>query len=126
MGKIGDTYGRRKIMILSLVGAAGWLCEIFVVCLYLRSVFILLVRSDIFAGAFPTAFPLHLVWLSSILLLCGGGLNSASAYMWAMASECIAPDRRRVLNLSIDCVAYPGLTGVTPSTIYSLHFMLLS
>jgi MFS family permease len=34
MGKIGDKYGRGKIMALSLVGVGGWLCEIFVVCMY--------------------------------------------------------------------------------------------
>jgi MFS family permease len=34
MGKLGDKYGRRKIMALSLIGVAGWLGEIFTVCTY--------------------------------------------------------------------------------------------
>ncbi|TVY45356.1 Efflux pump [Lachnellula subtilissima] len=75
-GRLGDRYGRRKILATALVGVAASLCEIFVVC------------------AFPKVFPVRLVWLSSILLLCGGGLNSASAYMWAMASEAI-PSKQR-------------------------------
>jgi hypothetical protein len=45
-------------------------------------------------GAFPQTFPLQLVWLSSVILLLGGGLNSASAFMWAMASESIPQERR--------------------------------
>ncbi|TVY23472.1 Efflux pump [Lachnellula hyalina] len=75
-GRLGDRYGRRKILATALVGVAASLCEVFVVC------------------AFPKVFPVRLVWLSSILLLCGGGLNSASAYMWAMASEAI-PSKQR-------------------------------
>ena len=45
-------------------------------------------------GAFPKTFPLQLVWLSSVILFLGGGLNSASAFMWAMASESIPQERR--------------------------------
>ncbi|KAG4438808.1 hypothetical protein IFR05_005699 [Cadophora sp. M221] len=76
IGKLGDHHGRRKIMAMSLLGVAGSLTEIFVVC------------------AFPQKFPLRLVWFSSAILLFGGGLNSASAFMWAMASESIPSDRR--------------------------------
>ncbi|KAL3426061.1 MFS multidrug transporter [Phlyctema vagabunda] len=77
-GKLGDRYGHRKIMSLSLVGLAGSLCEIFVVC------------------AFPRVFPLELIWLSSIILLFGGGFYPFAANMWAMASEAIPPERRSV------------------------------
>ncbi|PMD16503.1 MFS general substrate transporter [Hyaloscypha hepaticicola] len=76
IGRLGDYHGRRKIMALALVGVAGSLCEIFTVC------------------AFPKTFPLQLVWLSSVILFLGGGLNSASAFMWAMASESIPQERR--------------------------------
>lgn len=94
IGKLGDKYGRREIMALSLIGVAGWLCEIFVVCTYQTQTGEF--SSDIFSGAFPKVFRLQLVWLSSILLLCGGGLNAASAFMWAMASESIPSNRRSV------------------------------
>ncbi|TAQ83137.1 hypothetical protein B7494_g8540 [Chlorociboria aeruginascens] len=76
LGHLGDRYGRRKIMAVSLIGVAASLGEIFVVC------------------AFPRIFPLQLVWLSSIILLCGGGLYSTTAFMWAMASETIPKERR--------------------------------
>ncbi|KAF8848547.1 hypothetical protein BDZ45DRAFT_753703 [Acephala macrosclerotiorum] len=75
-GRLGDRHGRKKIMGLAVLGVAFSLVEIFVVC------------------AFPQVFPLRLVWLSSLLLLCGGGLNAASAYMWALAAESIPEDRR--------------------------------
>jgi hypothetical protein len=52
-------------------------------------------------GAFPKIFRLQLVWLSSVILLCGGGLNSASAFMWAMASESIPAERRYNPVLSV-------------------------
>jgi hypothetical protein len=50
-------------------------------------------------GAFPRLFPLHLVWVSSLILLCGGGLFSAAALMWAMAAEAFPEDKRQVYNL---------------------------
>ncbi|KAK2627797.1 hypothetical protein QTJ16_002443 [Diplocarpon rosae] len=76
-GKLGDRLGRRKIMAMSLLGVAGSLTEIFVVC------------------AFPRTFQLRLVWLSSAVLLFGGGLNAASAFMWAMASASIPSETRQ-------------------------------
>ena len=81
-------------MATALVGVAASLCEVFVVCMLFLTV---ITKNPIFIkfiGAFPKVFPVRLVWLSSILLLCGGGLNSASAYMWAMASEAI-PSKQR-------------------------------
>ncbi|KAG9240836.1 major facilitator superfamily domain-containing protein [Calycina marina] len=76
LGRMADLWGRRKIFALSLIGVMMSLVEIFVVC------------------AFPQIFPLRLVWLSSLFLLCGGGLNAASAYMWASASDSIPTERR--------------------------------
>lgn len=32
IGRLGDHHGRRKIMALALVGVAGSLCEVFIVC----------------------------------------------------------------------------------------------
>ncbi|KAE8447153.1 hypothetical protein EG329_010984 [Mollisiaceae sp. DMI_Dod_QoI] len=75
-GRLGDHYGRKKVMSLAVVGVAFSLLEIYTIC------------------ALPHIFPLRLVWLSSLLLLCGGGLNAASAYMWALAAESIPADRR--------------------------------
>ncbi|TGO38910.1 hypothetical protein BHYA_0064g00060 [Botrytis hyacinthi] len=76
IGNLGDRYGRRKIMALSLIGVGLSLVEIFVVC------------------AFPNIFDLRWVWLSSLFLLCGGGLYSSAAFMWAMASSLIPEDKR--------------------------------
>ncbi|KAF7869806.1 hypothetical protein EAF04_004590 [Stromatinia cepivora] len=76
IGNLGDRYGRRKIMALSLIGVGLSLVEIFVVC------------------AFPKIFDLRWVWLSSFFLLCGGGLYSSAAFMWAMASSLIPEDKR--------------------------------
>lgn len=53
-------------------------------------------------GAFPRIFPLQLVWLSSIILMCGGGLFSAAALMWAMAAEAFPGNIRSVFG-SMDC-----------------------
>ncbi|KAF7947912.1 hypothetical protein EAE96_008984 [Botrytis aclada] len=76
IGNLGDRYGRRKIMALSLIGVGLSLLEIFVVC------------------AYPKFFDLRWVWLSSLFLLCGGGLYSSAAFMWAMASSLIPEDKR--------------------------------
>jgi len=106
MGKLGDRHGRRRIMALSLLGVAAAYSEIFIVCKYsiiyssfdsprLGTALTVDLRL-IFTGAFPNVFPLQLIWLSSFILMCGGGLNSASAFMWAMASESIPEERRQV------------------------------
>ncbi|KAK6586895.1 hypothetical protein PZA11_000185 [Diplocarpon coronariae] len=76
IAKLGDRLGRRRIMAISLLGVAGSLAEIFIVC------------------AYPRTFDLRLIWLSSVVLLFGGGLNAASALMWAMASESIPSETR--------------------------------
>ncbi|KAM3080581.1 hypothetical protein ACMFMG_005523 [Clarireedia jacksonii] len=76
IGNLGDRYGRKSIMALSLIGVAASMVEIFIVC------------------ALPKIFPLQLVWLSSLFLLCGGGLYSAAAFMWAQASAAI-PEKKR-------------------------------
>ncbi|TGO76565.1 hypothetical protein BELL_0148g00010 [Botrytis elliptica] len=76
IGNLGDRYGRRKIMAISLIGVGLSLVEIFVVC------------------AYPKIFDLRWVWLSSLFLLCGGGLYSSAAFMWAMASSLIPEDKR--------------------------------
>ncbi|PQE03719.1 Major facilitator superfamily domain general substrate transporter protein [Rutstroemia sp. NJR-2017a BBW] len=76
IGNLGDRYGRKSIMALSLIGVGASMVEIFVVC------------------AFPKIFPLQLVWLSSLFLLCGGGLYSAAAFMWAQASAVIPENKR--------------------------------
>ncbi|TEY42009.1 hypothetical protein BOTCAL_0401g00120 [Botryotinia calthae] len=76
IGNLGDRYGRRNIMALSLIGVGLSLVEIFIVC------------------AYPNIFDLRWVWLSSLFLLCGGGLYSSAAFMWAMASSLIPEDKR--------------------------------
>ena len=78
----------------------------------------------IITGAFPQKFPLKLVWLSSALLLCGGGLNSASAYMWASASDSIPTERRQVLLIFKFCSTNTLDLEVMHFTIYSLHGIL--
>ena len=104
IGRLGDHIGRRKITALALLGLAGSLAEIFTVCT--STVYELIMRCSrhslgarswiliLRLGAFPKIFRLQLVWLSSVILLCGGGLNSASAFMWALASESIPAERR--------------------------------
>ena len=95
-------------MALALLGVVGSLGEIFFVCEFPVSAPFVQYQTPgveapllmVIIGAFPKIFRLQLVWLSSVILLCGGGLNSASAFMWAMASESIPPERRYNLPFS--------------------------
>jgi len=117
IGKLGDHHGRKKIMALSLLGVAGSLIEISIVCtaVFFSSYFLTLklncmtVQLILFPtlGAFPRTFPLRLVWLSSMILLCGGGFQSASAFMWAMVSESVPAEKRQVPKIPRD---YGSLT----------------
>lgn len=88
-------------MAICLLGVACSFCEVFVVCTSWQ----IFGTSDTYLliyymqGAFPVVFPLQLVWLSSLILLCGGGLFSAAALMWAMAAEAFPEERRQVYKL---------------------------
>jgi hypothetical protein len=69
-----------------------------------------------------------LVWLSSVILLCGGGLYSAAAIMWAMAAECFTEERRQVFRifLFLTHTNWTTVLEVRRSTTSSLGFMLRS
>lgn len=89
-------------MAICLASVAVSFSEIFVVCMSapsnnLSDIYIL---THHLQGAFPRVFPLQLVWISSAILLCGGGLFSAAALMWAMAAEVFPEDRRQVYKLA--------------------------
>lgn len=43
---------------------------------------------------FPLLLPFRLVWLSSFILLFGGGLYTSAALMWAMVSEAFTEEDR--------------------------------
>ncbi|CZT06210.1 uncharacterized protein RAG0_12028 [Rhynchosporium agropyri] len=88
-GKLGDKYGRRKVMTGSLLGVMGSLILIFAVFLALRRG----IHQDS-VGLYPQIFPLRLVWLWSVFRLCGGGLYTSAALMWAMASEACDNEER--------------------------------
>ncbi|CZT43672.1 uncharacterized protein RSE6_03743 [Rhynchosporium secalis] len=94
-GKLGDKYGRRKVMTGSLLGVTGSLILIFAVFLGLRRG----IHKDS-EGLYPQIFPLRLVWLWPVFLLCGGGLYTSAALMWTMASEaCDNEERAEYLTL---------------------------
>jgi len=51
-------------------------------------------RINSVEGNFPKVFPVQLVWFNSFIQLFGGGLYTAAALMWAMASEAFPEDER--------------------------------
>lgn len=102
-GKLGDLYGRRKVMAGSLLGVMGSLIVVFTVCKYFLSVIFMLRQKRVLTGPVqahsPQVFPLRLVWVGSVFLLVGGGLYTATALMWAMAFE-VCDDKGRLVSPS--------------------------
>lgn len=94
LGNFGDTFGRRLIMAGSFLGVFLSLSVIFVVCKSKVLGIIVKVVVLTIQGAFPMSFDLRYIYLSSVLLLLGGGLYSTTSFMWAFAAECL-PEKSR-------------------------------
>lgn len=119
LGKWSDTFGRKKILLLSQAGTLlAWI--IFLLALYLPVKSVFSVESDSF-GSFIITLPLVFLFLARALDgLTGGNVSVANAYL-----SDISNDQNRKTNFgkmamssSLGFIIGPAIAGVLGSTVY--------
>ncbi len=127
LGKLSDSLGRRRILLVSQVGTLiAWL--IFLVALYLPVSAIAEVDSTTF-GVFGITLPLIFLFIARALDgLTGGNVSVANAYL-----SDISNDENRKANFgkmamssSLGFIVGPAVAGVLGSTIYGESIPVLA
>jgi MFS family permease len=119
LGKWSDTYGRRKILLLSQIGTAlSWL--LFLIALFLPVSTILDVDSR-YLGAFIITIPLVILFFARALDgITGGNISVANAYIADISTE---DDRKKnygkmAVSSNLGFIIGPALAGILGATIY--------
>jgi MFS family permease len=119
LGRWSDTYGRKKVLILSHVGTlTGWI--IFLVALFLPVNDVLNINSTII-GTFVITLPLAVLFLARIVDgLTGGNVSVADAYVADISSD---ENRSRnfgkmTISSNLGFIVGPALAGILGATVY--------
>jgi MFS family permease len=119
LGRWSDTYGRKKVLLLSHVGTlAGWI--IFLVALFLPVNDVFNVNSTII-GTFVITLPLAVLFLArAIDGLTGGNVSVADAYVADISSD---ENRSRnfgkmAISSNLGFIVGPALAGILVATVY--------
>src|ERR687896_1841045 len=119
LGRWSDTYGRKKILLLSHAGTlAGWI--IFLVALFLP-VNNLLNIDIMVIGTFAITLPLAVLFLArAIDGLTGGNVSVADAYVADISSD---ENRSKnfgkiAISSNLGFIVGPALAGILGATIY--------
>ncbi|MFQ5930359.1 MAG: MFS transporter, partial [Acidobacteriota bacterium] len=117
-GRWSDTYGRRKILLVSQLGTlAAWV--IFLVALYLPTAALLDVRSSLL-GTFVFTLPLLVLFFARALDgITGGNVSVANAYLADITTE---KDRnanfgKMAISSNLGFIVGPALAGVLGGTV---------
>ena len=127
LGRWSDTYGRKKILLLSNAGTlAGWI--IFLIALFLPVSHIISINSIIF-GAFVITLPLIVLFFARALDgITGGNISVANAYL---ADVSIDTDRSKnfgklSISSNLGFIVGPALAGILGGTVYKEILPVLS
>ncbi|HYZ60438.1 MAG TPA: MFS transporter [Nitrososphaeraceae archaeon] len=119
LGRWSDTYGRKKILLLSHLGTlAGWI--IFLVALFLPVNDVFNINSTII-GTFVITLPLVVLFLArAIDGLTGGNVSVADAYVADISSD---ENRSRnfgkmAMSSNLGFIVGPALAGILVATVY--------
>ena len=118
LGKLSDTYGRKKILLLSNVGTSiGWLLFLFA----------LFLPSNTFSinipllGAFVVIIPLLVLFLGrAIDGITGGNISIANAYLADLSSDSTRSKNfgKMAISSNLGFILGPALAGILGGTIY--------
>ena len=118
LGKLSDTYGRKKILLLSNVGTSiGWLLFLFA----------LFLPSNTFSinipllGAFVVIIPLLVLFLGrAIDGVTGGNISIANAYLADLSSDSTRSKNfgKMAISSNLGFILGPALAGILGGTIY--------
>ena len=127
LGRWSDTYGRKKILLLSNAGTlAGWI--IFLIALFLPVSHIISINSNIF-GVFVITLPLIVLFFARALDgITGGNISVANAYL---ADVSIDTDRSKnfgklSISSNLGFIVGPALAGILGGTVYKEILPVLS
>ncbi|HEY6886056.1 MAG TPA: MFS transporter [Nitrososphaeraceae archaeon] len=126
LGKLSDTYGRKKILLLSNVGTSiGWLLFLFA----------LFLPSNTFSinipllGAFVVIIPLLVLFLGrAIDGITGGNISIANAYLADLSSDSTRSKNfgKMAISSNLGFILGPALAGILGGTIYGATLPVLA
>ena len=126
LGKLSDTYGRKKILLLSNVGTSiGWLLFLFA----------LFLPSNTFSinipllGAFVVIIPLLVLFLGrAIDGITGGNISIANAYLADLSSDSTRSKNfgKMAISSNLGFILGPALAGLLGGTIYGAILPVLA
>ena len=119
LGKWSDTYGRKKILLLSNIGTSiGWL--IFLFALFLPSEESFNIYIPIL-GTFVVIVPLLLLFLArAIDGITGGNISIANAYLSDLSSDSTRSKNfgKIAISSNLGFIIGPAIAGILGGTIY--------
>jgi DHA1 family tetracycline resistance protein-like MFS transporter len=126
LGKWSDTYGRKKILLLSNVGTSiGWLLFLFALFLPSNSFNIHIV----FLGTFVVIIPLLMLFLArAIDGVTGGNISIANAYLADLSSDSTRSKNfgKMAISSNLGFILGPALAGILGGTTYGAVLPVLA
>src|SRR6476646_6772275 len=126
LGKLSDTYGRKKVLLLSNIGTAvGWI-------LFLFALFLPAEKSSIdivFFGTFVFILPLLILFLArAIDGITGGNISIANAYLADISSDSTRSKNfgKMAISSNLGFILGPALAGILGGTIYGAILPVLA
>jgi MFS transporter, DHA1 family, tetracycline resistance protein len=126
LGKWSDTYGRKKILLLSNIGTSiGWLLFLFALFLPSSSFNI----NIAFLGTFVVIIPLLVLFLArAIDGITGGNISIANAYLADLSSDSTRSKNfgKMAISSNLGFVLGPALAGILGGSIYGAILPVLA
>ena len=127
LGKWSDTYGRKKILLLSNIGTSiGWLIFLFALFLPAEGSFNIYIP---FLGTFVVIVPLLLLFLArAIDGLTGGNISIANAYLSDLSSDSTRSKNfgKMAISSNLGFIIGPAIAGILGGTIYGAILPVLA
>ena len=127
LGKWSDTYGRKKILLLSNIGTSiGWLIFLFALFLSAKESFDIYIP---FLGTFVIIVPLLLLFLArAIDGLTGGNISIANAYLSDLSSDSTRSKNfgKMAISSNLGFIIGPAIAGIMGGTIYGAILPVLA
>jgi MFS transporter, DHA1 family, tetracycline resistance protein len=126
LGKWSDTYGRKKILLLSNAGTAvGWLLFLFALFLPSNS----FNAHVAFLGTFVVSVPLLIFFIArAIDGITGGNISIANAYLADLSSDSTRSKNfgKMAISSNLGSILGPALAGILGGTIYGAKLPVLA
>ena len=127
LGKWSDTYGRKKILLLSNIGTSiGWMIFLFALFLPSEESFNIYIP---YLGTFVVIVPLLLLFLArAIDGITGGNISIANAYLSDLSSDSTRSKNfgKIAISSNLGFIIGPAIAGILGGTIYGAILPVLA